>query len=144
MRTTLLFLSVFLSFCLIVSCEKDEEPTPVDDIVGTWDYLFTMVNDSISPSIICDSIEHFTFHNNGNYNLIYDTDTNSTGECIALTQAGRWTYDALKDHYTISNAPINQNERFIIVEDTLFWNLTIPLAAIGDTSHIKYSYIRRD
>ena len=35
MKTTLLFLSVFLSFSLFVSCEKDESPQS-DPIVATW------------------------------------------------------------------------------------------------------------
>lgn len=118
MKTTILFLFVFLSFSLFVSCEKDEEPTPVNDIVGTWNIVSQNINDSIYVLDDCDLTSQLIFSDNGNFSaLSYAVD--SFGTCIQVQDEEFQWQEINPNEYTMLNSSLNNN--FSIYFDTLIW-----------------------
>jgi len=135
MKTTLLFLSVFLSFCLIVSCEKDEEPTPVNDIVGTWNIVSQNINDSTYDLNDCALNSQIIFYENGSFrSLAYMDD--SFGDCIQIQDTLFQWQEINPNEYTQLNSSLNNN--FSIYFDSLIWIRS----NIQSNTFVETKYIR--
>ena len=118
MKTTVLFLFVFLSFSLFVSCEKDEEPTPVNDIVGTWNIVSQNINDSIYDLTDCALNSQIIFYENGSFRSLSYTD-DSFGDCIQIQDTLFQWQEINPNEYTMLNVSADNN--FSIYFDSLIW-----------------------